>query len=282
MNVASGASRVLVPPVIAVVAGCGISAQVVATVGDNQVEVAAVQTYLGAAAGMDWQVVEERVASRLLDQFLDQEVVAAAAAMRREVEIPVDPGARSAAVRALLAEVCGPPPALPQEDLDVEVERRLQEIRPTRAHVRQLLLDTKAEAELARKRLVQGESFLEVSREVSRAPNAGAGGELGMVVQGTLPEDLDRVIFELGEGQISPPVSSPAGYHVFQVLEVVSEGPADRFEVEATVRREFGERSARGFTRDCVDRLAGEVGVELHEEHLWFRYKGRYGGDHDS
>ena len=69
---------------------------------------------------------------------------------------------------------------------------------------------------------------------------------------------------------------------MFQVLEVVSEGPADRFEVEATVRREFGERFARDFTRECVDRLADEVGVELHEEHLWFRYKGRYGGDHDS
>ena len=71
-------------------------------------------------------------------------------------------------------------------------------------------------------------------------------------------------------------MSSPAGYHVFQVLELIPEGPAERSQIEVLVRREMEEGFARNFTRECVDRLAGEVGVTIHTEHLWFQYRGRY------
>jgi parvulin-like peptidyl-prolyl isomerase len=262
----------------AMAAACGVSERVVARVGDHDLEDQVFQTYLDAVAGMDWHAVDDLVASRVLDQFLDQEVVIEAASLRRAVEIPTEPGARSAAVRLLLSEVCGPVPPLPQTALDREIERRLEEVEPARAHVRQMLLDSLEEAEAARQRLENGEPFLEVSREVSRAPNADSGGELGFVVQGTLPPDLDEVIFSMKEDEISPAVPSPAGYHVFQVLEVVPEGPADRSRIEVVLRREMGESFARDFTRDCVDRLADQVGVTIHPEHLWFQYRGRYGG----
>jgi parvulin-like peptidyl-prolyl isomerase len=264
------------------VIACGVGEQVVARVADLEVKVEALQAFVKAATGMDWQVVNERVASRLFDQFLDQEVVAAAAAGRRGAGIPVDPDARSAAVRALLAEVCGHVPPLPPAALDREIERRLDQVQPARSHVRQMLLDSLEEAAIVQTRLEAGESFVEVSREASRAPNADAGGELGFVVQGTLPQDLDEVIFGLKEGEISPPVQSPAGYHIFQVLEVVPEGPASRSEVEMVARREMGESFARDFIRECVDRLADEVGVILYPDHLWFRYHGRYGGNDEA
>jgi parvulin-like peptidyl-prolyl isomerase len=261
---------------------CGVGEHVVARVGHHDVEVQIVQSYMGSVAGMRWQSVDDRVASRVLDQFLDQEVVAAAASGRRHEGIPTEPGPRSAAVRSLLAEVCGALPPLPKQALDREIERRLQEVKPARAHVRQMLLVSEEEAEIVRQRLDDGEPFVEVSREVSRAPNADAGGELGFVEKGTLPPDLDEVIFSMNRGEISPPVSSPAGYHVFQVLDVIPEGPADRSQIEVVARREMEENFARGFTRECVDRLAGEVGVTIHPEHLWFQYRGRYGGQDEA
>jgi hypothetical protein len=262
----------------AVAAACGVSERVVARVGNHDLEDQVFQSYLDAVAGMDWHTVDDLVASRVLDQFLDQEVVIEAASRRRAVEIPTGPGARSAAVRLLLSEACGPVPPLPQTALDREIERRLEEVEPARAHVRQMLLDSVEEAQVVRQRLENGEPFIEVSREVSQAPNADSGGELGFIVQGTLPSDLDEVIFAMKQDEISPPVPSPAGYHVFQVLEVVPEGPADRSRIEAILRREMSESFARDFTRDCVDRLADQVGVTIYPAHLWFQYRGRYGG----
>lgn len=274
-----GSSRVcwlLTLCLIAVLPACGVDENVVALVGGHELHVNSFQEYLAAGTGMSWEVADRRVASRLFDQFIDREVVAAAAATLRGTQIPVEPAARSAVVRSLLKDVCGPVPPLPQEALDREIARRLEQVRPARSHVRQLLLETLEDAEAARRRLDDGEKFEDVSRSVSRAPNAAAGGELGFVVQGTLPQDLDDVIFEMEPGTISQPVPSPAGYHIFQVLEVIREGTPHRSEVEIAVTRELTEDFSRDFTRECVDRLAGEVGVAVFRDHLWFQYEGRY------
>ncbi len=264
---------------IVVLPACGVDENVVAVVGGRELDVEAFQETLARGTGESWEVADRRVASRLFDQFIDREVVAAAAETLHGREIPIDPAARSAVVRSLLKEVCGAAPPLPQDALDREIARRLEQTRPARSHVRQLLLDTLEDAEAARRRLDDGEKFEEVSRSVSRAPNAASGGELGFVVQGTLPEDLDDVIFELEPGAISQPVPSPAGYHIFQVLEVIGEGAPRRSEVETAARRELTESFSRDYTRECVDRLADEVGVTVFRDHLWFRYEGRYWRD---
>jgi parvulin-like peptidyl-prolyl isomerase len=256
---------------------CGVGEDVIAKVGDHEIDVASLQVYLEGVTATSWQEVERRVASRLLDQLIDQEVVAAAAKGRPSSAIPEDPAARSAAVRSLLREVCGPVPAVSQDVLDHEIARRLEQAQPARAHVRQLLLKSLEEAEAARERLNQGEEFERISLEASRAPNAEGGGELGYVVQGTLPQDLDEVIFAMEPGTTSQPVPSPAGYHIFQVLEVIPEGPLRRAEVEIAARRDLSEASARDFARECVDGLAAEVGVSMYRTHLWFQYEGRYG-----
>jgi parvulin-like peptidyl-prolyl isomerase len=261
--------------------GCGVREDLIARVGSRDILIDELQAYLEAVAGTSWQAADERVAARILDQYLDQEVVAAAARRRGEVDIPTEPGDRSARVRSLIGEVCGPVPRLPSEAVAEEVERRLGELRPARARVRQMLLSTLEEAEQARARLETGESFVDVSRDMSRAPNAEGGGELGMVVQGTLPSELEAVIFALAPEEITGPVQGPGGYHIFQVLEIVPEGPARRSELEVEVRHRLTEERARDFTRECVDRLAVEVGVTLIREHLWFRYEGRYGETDD-
>ena len=257
--------------------GCGVDDGVVATVGGRQVEVADIQAYLAAATGMSWQVVDERVASRLLDQFLDQEVMAASVGPSRWREIPREPAARSSQVRALVAEVCGPPPTPSPDEVERQLGQRLASIQPARARVRQMLLPTAADAATARARLAAGESFVEVSRQMSKAANAATGGELGVLSRGTLPDELDEVVFSLGEGEVSEPVQSPAGYHLFQVLGVVPKGPATRRELEPLVRRELVDEIARVHSRRCIADRAATVGVVIHAESLWFRYEGRYG-----
>jgi peptidyl-prolyl cis-trans isomerase C len=176
-------------------------------------------------------------------------------------------------------ELCGPPGEPSPEEVAGEVARRLGENVPAQAHVRQVLVDSLEEAEAARGRLVAGEDFVTVSREVSRAPNAMDGGELGFFLQGSLPEDIDDVIFALEPGEFSEPVQGPSGYHVFQVLEVVPSGPPDREDIELAVRTELGEQGAREHTQRCVDRLADEIGVEVNSDKLWFPYEGKYAED---
>ncbi len=272
-----GRNHLVLFSIVAVtLAGCAVEESVVAEVDGREIGVGEVQDFLTATTGMPWQTVGRRAAEGLFDQFLDQEVMVAASEGVEPDQISSDPAVRSATVRRLISAVCGVPPSPSEEDVDREVERRLDTIRPARARVRQLLVDSEEQARQARVRLESGEPFIEVSRAVSKAPNAESGGDVGTIARETLPAGLDEVVFTLSEGEVSAPVASPAGYHIFQVLEIVPEGPPSRDEVEPVVRRELADQLSREFTRRCVAQTADAVGVEIHEDHLWFSYRGRY------
>jgi hypothetical protein len=261
---------------------CAVDDGALAQVGDHSVTLEAFQTHLAAATDGPWEAVTDAVASRLLDQFLDQEVVIASAGRGIGSDLPLDPGARSGRVRVLLDDICGAPPPPEAEAIDRGVAEAQSVERPARAHVRQMLLDSLEEAEAAREQLDAGVDFVDLSRRVSRAPNAEGGGELGFLTEGGLSEEIDRVIFGLGSGEISEPVPGPSGYHIFQVLEVVPAGPPPRSEVEPEVIRELAEAMAREHAEDCVRRAAREVGVRVIHERLWFRYQGRYAEEIDA
>jgi parvulin-like peptidyl-prolyl isomerase len=257
--------------------GCGVDETTVATIGGREIGIDEIQIYLTEASGMTWQAIDDRVASRLFDQFLDQEVMVGAVERSRQRGFPTEPAARSSAVRSLVTEVCGPSPLPSDGDIERELTARLEETRPPRARVRQMLLRDLEEAETARARLAAGEPFIDVSRDLSKAANASTGGELGVLTRGTLSEELEEVVFSLAEGEVSEPVLSPAGYHVFQVLDVVPEGSPSRHELEPVVRRALADELARGHVRRCVDETRSRVGVTVYRRHLWFQYEGRYG-----
>jgi len=262
--------------VVAVACGRQEPADVIAIVGDQRVKMETFQAYVEAVLDASWESADTRLSSRLLDQFLDQEVVAAAARRRRPVRIPVRPEERSAAVRALLGELCGPPPTPPAAEIESELARLSEVQQPERVHVRQILVESREKALEVARRLAAGEDFVEVSRQMSRAANADDGGELGTIAMGTLPEEFEEEISKLKPGQVSKPVKSPAGYHIFQVLERTPAGLPARADVESETRHRFAERVSRQHIRQCIGRLAAEVGVRVIPGHLWFGYDGRY------
>jgi parvulin-like peptidyl-prolyl isomerase len=248
-----------------------------AQVGGNQLDIENFQVYLGEASGEPWQGVSAKVASGLLDQYLERQVLIESARQRELLTLSDSRRLGPGEMRWILDQLCGPAPQPSPEEIDREVEKRLVEDLPAQAHVRQILVDSLEQAEVARQRLAAGEDFVAVSIELSRAPNALDGGELGVFFEGSLPEDVDRVVFSLKPGGISDPVQGHSGYHIFQVLEMIPAGPPDRTAVESAVRAELTERDARNHTHSCVARLASEVGVEVMSSNLWFTYDGKYG-----
>jgi len=64
-----------------------------------------------------------------------------------------------------------------------------------------------------------------VAREFSEGPNAGRGGEVGVVAPGDLFDaNLDRAVFALSVGQVSGPVVSSRGVHLLRLDSVTAEG----------------------------------------------------------
>jgi peptidyl-prolyl cis-trans isomerase SurA len=64
-----------------------------------------------------------------------------------------------------------------------------------------------------------GGNFAAAARQFSRDQTAQAGGDLGWIQTGTLPEEVDSAIAKLQPEQISDPIRSLGGYYVIQLRE---------------------------------------------------------------
>lgn len=117
---------------------------------------------------------------------------------------------------------------------------RLKEAFGERVRYRQILIkpnsyteaDKKRAYEKAvsiRERIINGEDFEDIAVRESSDFSAKNGGDMGYVVRGNLPENLEKVVFSLNPGQISEPIWTDFGYYIIQVVEKkIAEKP--RFE----------------------------------------------------
>jgi len=90
----------------------------------------------------------------------------------------------------------------------------------SRVRVAQIVVRDLAKAKEAEVRLNAGENFAKVATQMSIAPEAISGGDLGFITRQIMPEPLDETIFKLPVNKVSPIVQSPYGFHIFKVLEI--------------------------------------------------------------
>jgi peptidyl-prolyl cis-trans isomerase SurA len=69
----------------------------------------------------------------------------------------------------------------------------------------------------AHTRLLAGDDFAQIAREVSKDGTAQDGGDLGPLKQGELAEEIESEIMKLAPGQLSPPFKTELGYHVVKL-----------------------------------------------------------------
>jgi parvulin-like peptidyl-prolyl isomerase len=74
-------------------------------------------------------------------------------------------------------------------------------------------------AKLLFDQIKNGASFSEVAMAHSEGAEAKEGGDMGWVDRGQLMGEIDDKIFALNEGEITAPVSTALGYHIFKVVE---------------------------------------------------------------
>lgn len=74
-------------------------------------------------------------------------------------------------------------------------------------------------AKRARARILAGEKFDAVARDMSQSPDAAKGGEMGMMPAEQLPPFFVSVAKAMKPGDVSEPFRSPYGVHVIRLVE---------------------------------------------------------------
>jgi len=115
-----------------------------------------------------------------------------------------------------LNEVSGQVKALSSER--VRVQRVLIRLSPNASDNEKKRAQKTAEA--VKKRLDAGEDFALVAKEDSEDPESAArGGDLGYVLRGIAPPELEKAAFTLGVGDTSGPIYTESGYNIIRVTE---------------------------------------------------------------
>lgn len=161
--------------------------------------------------------------------------------------------------------------ALSDADLRTEYENRIADYTtPAGRSIEQLLAPDEATAREVQSRAAGGEAF-----SVAAAALPGKGierTELGPLRQGDLPEELDKVVFALAEGQVSQPVQTPFGWHVVRVTEVRPETVRPFEEVRGDLERELRRQRAGeqlpAFATRLDDEAAAGTPLEAAAEKL--------------
>lgn len=140
------------------------------------------------------------------------------------------------------------------------------------------LEQAEARASEAVQAIAAGESFADVAAEYSDDPgSADAGGDLGVVSKGALPEEMEEAIANLEPGMVSDPVITDAGVHLIKVSDVVREQDIPTLEeLAGQIRADLKQGRAETLLNEDVARLeellyehsdmtvpAEQVGVEL-------------------
>jgi peptidyl-prolyl cis-trans isomerase D len=113
-----------------------------------------------------------------------------------------------------------------------------------------------------------GKDFAQLAKKESDDPTASKGGDLGWVVQGQLPPEVDKAVFSLSKGGISDLIETPAGWQIVKVDDLKSETTLTLKEASEEITRSLKAEKAKREAAKIADRdrekaLAGSDFVQL-------------------
>jgi len=128
-----------------------------------------------------------------------------------------------------------------------------------------------AKAEAIVKEARRGKDFAQLAKNQSVDATAAKGGEVGWVVQGQMPPDVDKLIFGIGKGDVSDPVTTPAGVQIFKIDDVRDEKNLTLKEATAEITQilkteQAKKEAGKVADNDRVKALAGTEFAKLAQE----------------
>ncbi|MGI9491106.1 MAG: SurA N-terminal domain-containing protein, partial [Geminicoccaceae bacterium] len=147
---------------------------------------------------------------------------------------------------------------IPEEDIQAAYDdREASYVTPEKRSVEQLLANDQEMAAKAEALIEEGKTFEEVAEE--RKDDGVSFTDLGTVTKAGMPAGLGDDAFAVNEGEVTAPIKSPFGYHLFKIKTVEAEEVTPFDEVRDELREELALIEAE----DRLPSLATQLDDEL-------------------
>ena len=132
-----------------------------------------------------------------------------------------------------------------------------------RAHLQHILIRTSTRTEEEAKTLADsledqlkgGKAFEDLAKDYSEGSEAKEGGDMGWMERGQLLGEIDTKVFSLNEGEITSPIKSSLGYHIFKVVERQKSSTKPLTEVRDAIQ----DKIFKDKLRDRLDKWIGDL-----------------------
>ena len=99
--------------------------------------------------------------------------------------------------------------------------------------------EAKTFAEALVEQLKSGRPFEDLAKTYSEAAEASEGGQMGWMEKGQLLGSIDEKVFSLNAGELTEPIQSSLGYHIFKVVEKETSSVKPLAEVRSQIQEDL-------------------------------------------
>jgi parvulin-like peptidyl-prolyl isomerase len=139
---------------------------------------------------------------------------------------------------------------------------------PPMVRVRQVVTRTKKEAQELARRMREGEKMEDLALNHSIAPDGKMKGEIGWIRQGEMEEEIEKVIFSLPLGRLSPIVETSYGFHIFQIISKRAEGIHFLPEVASEIEKRLLSQKEEAFFNEWLKTIRDAFPVSIDQDLL--------------
>jgi hypothetical protein len=115
--------------------------------------------------------------------------------------------------------------------------------------------------------------FEEIAKEQSISLEASKGGFMGYFEEGTLPKDMEEVVFSLRPNTISPVVESSYGFHIFKITEKKKGRLLFLKVVSPEIKNKLLSGKLRKAYRDFLEQAKQDLNIDIKYNELYFAYQ---------
>jgi parvulin-like peptidyl-prolyl isomerase len=117
------------------------------------------------------------------------------------------------------------------------------------------------------------QKFEEMAKKHSISMEASKGGLMGYFEKGTLPKDMEDVVFSLPLNTISPVVESSYGFHIFKITQKKRERLLYLNKVKSEIKNNLLSNKLREAYREFLNQARERLKIKINYKELYFQYQ---------
>jgi hypothetical protein len=146
---------------------------------------------------------------------------------------------------------------------------------PERVEVSQILLASEEKAVEILESLKDNdpEHFKRMAKLHSIGVEASRGGEMGVFAIGQLPDEMEKTIFTLEEGEVSQVLESSYGYHIFRLDSRYEPELVSPDQAYASIQMKILSQKVKNRISQHIQNLKNSLQWEFYKQNLYFPYQ---------